>query len=439
VLLRPEVAVSFAGLYPTMPGRCGAQRWRARQNALMPLAPAASGQELSLLLACVGSTTQVPERSVEALLNSDLDWALVVRSALEHGVSPIVAERLLCAPPGSISKDLRVALDLHLQDNRARNVALGAALIELLGALRVHGVEALPFKGPALAALTTGDYTTRRAGDLDLLVRRSDIDETWATLEALGYCEGTAFEIGRQMTANERRNALRYQCEYALLRERDRVWVEPHWAVAPPTMAIDLNYARMWERTCRVEIAGRSVPTLGHDDLLPVLCIHGSKHGWTRLQWIADIGALIERFTELDLPAILEDMRARGLLRMTLLGLELARRVLGTSLPEAASAAIAVDREVARLAQTIADRLFVARKAPSIWQVNRLHCDMRERRIDRIRYLLRTALTPTEKHYRMCDLPGALSWLYVPLKVGHDYVALPLHRAWKHSRSAEQS
>ena len=139
------------------------------------------------------------------------------------------------------------------------------------------------------------------------------------------------------------------------------------------------------------------------------------------------------------MPGILEEMRARGLLRMTLLGLELARRVLGTPLPEAANAAIAVDRELARVAQTIADRLFVARKAPSIWQVNRLHCDMRERRIDRIRYLLRTALTPTEKHYRMCDLPATLSWLYVPLKVGHDYVALPLHRAWKHSRSAEQS
>jgi hypothetical protein len=265
-------------------------------------------------------------------------------------------------------------------------------------------------------------------------VRSSDLDAARVTLEALDYRECTEFDIGRPMTPSEHRGYLRYQCEYGFLRKRDNVYVEPHWAVAPATMAIDLDYPRMWQRASRVDVAGRSVPTLGLADLLPVLCIHGSKHGWTRLQWIADVAALVDKFSDLELADILHEMRSRGLLRMILLGFELAHRVLAQPLPDGARAAVAGDRGLARVSQTIVDRLSASEEMMSSAALNRLRRDMRERGVDRIHCMLRTTFTPTEQHYRMCSLPSSLSWLYVPLKLGHDYVALPLHVAWKRRR-----
>jgi len=400
----------------------------------MSLASTKMQGELQVLLACVREPSAPGGQSLEALLDRELDWTVVVRMALRHGVSPIVAERLLGTLPGAIPDDLREALDEHLQDNRARNAVLGAALVELLDALDASNVTALSFKGPTLAALTTGDYTTRRAGDLDLLVRWSDLDAARVTLEALDYRECTEFDIGRPMTSSEHRGYLRYQCEYAFLRKRDNVYVEPHWAVAPKTMAIDLDYPRMWQRARRVDVAGRSVPTLGLADLLPVLCIHGSKHGWTRLQWIADVAALVDKFSDLELADILDEMRSRGLLRMMLLGLELAHTVLAKPLPDGTRAAVAGDRGLPRVSQIIIDRLFNSEEFASSAALNRLRRDMRERAVDRIHCTLRTTFTPTEQHYRMCSLPSSLSWFYVPLKLGHDYVALPLHVAWKRRR-----
>jgi Uncharacterised nucleotidyltransferase len=393
-----------------------------------------SRPENELLLACVSPR---PDTRIDQMLGGDIDWTSLVRAALDHGVSPLVADRLLRTHEGLIPEDLRHALAEHLGDNRDRIGVLVTALFELLDALSGQGVTAVPFKGPALASLALGDPALRRAGDLDLLVRREDIDRTWSVLEALGYREGSEFETGRPMNAAERRGHLRYQCEYAFLRGRDRAMIEPHWAITPAMLAVDLDYARIWQRVGTIEIAGRSVPALALEDLLLVLCIHGSKHEWTRLQWIADIAALVERCPQLDLARMLAEARACGTARMALLGLGLAQHVLGTPLSDGVIRLIDQDEAALRLVGRFADRLFDgALETTSPAQFSRWRSAMRERPLDRARYALRTVLTPTARHYRLCALPAGLSWLYVPLKVAHDYAALPAWRWWSRSRRA---
>ena len=112
------------------------------------------------------------DRSIKLLLAGDIDWTIFIRTVLAQGVSPLVVDRLVRAPAGSIPDDLRAALSGHLRDNRARNAALAQSLAELLDALRARGVDELLYKGQTLPVLATGDYAMRRAGDLDVLVRR---------------------------------------------------------------------------------------------------------------------------------------------------------------------------------------------------------------------------------------------------------------------------
>jgi len=390
--------------------------------------------ELELLLACVrpDSGSDAGARRIETLLQQDIDWTLLIRTALAHGVSPLVAERLGRLTSDALPTELRAALADHLLDNRERNVLLVNALFELLDALRSRDIVALPFKGQTLAALANGDSTLRRAGDLDVLLRPDDLAEAWKALESLGYRELTEAEIGRPMNAAEHAGYLRYQCEYAFLRRSDGIVVEPHWAIAPTTMAIDLDYERFWSRAATVVVNGRSLLTLGLADLLLVLCVHGSKHEWARLQWICDVAALTERQPELDLAAILEEARSRGLARMLLLGLGLAQRMLGARMPAAIVQSLEADPAAAHLIERIAQRLFLGDPETSaVSEVSRLRIAMRERRRDRAKYIVRTVLTPTEKHLRICELPLSLSALYVPLKLAHDYVAMPAWRLWR--------
>lgn len=399
------------------------------------LSAPASRNEASLVIACTHPSPEFTQARLAALLAQPIDWSDVFRLAVAHGVSPLLSQRLLRFGANAVPGELNAALAEHVEDNRQRNLALLDALNELLVRLESRGIRAVPFKGQTLGAATGDDFTMRRAGDLDILVRRSELPAVWTVLEQLGFREVTEHELGRPMSAVEHAGHLDYQCEYAFVRQHDGVVVEPHWALAPPTLAIDLPHERFLADARTLPLGKHTVPSLSLPHMLLVACVHASKHEWTRLQWIADVAGLVERHAALDAGAVLALAQRHGVERMVLLGLALARRVYSVPLPQAAMQRLSSDGVAARLAEHIAATLLsVSRDTPSLTQVSRMRLLMRERTRDKIGYVARTAVTPTEKHYRLLALPGSLRSLYLPIKLLHDYAALPVWTVAKRTR-----
>jgi len=397
----------------------------------------AADADIDLLLACVQPGAGREDSHIERLLQSDLNWERAIRLALAHGVSPLLARRLGRLRPGSVPDDIREAMALHLRDNRERNLQLTRALYQILDALTESNVVALPFKGQLLGAVAYGDFSLRRAGDIDFLVRKRDLATTCGALTMLGYREKAQFEIGRPMNEAEQAGYLRYQCEYAFFRSGDNILVEPHWAVVPKTFAADLDCDEFWARAETVCLGDRNTPTLAAEDLLVVLCVHSAKHEWTLLQWICDVAALLERRPALDLATILANAREHGVERMVLVGLGLARRTFGTGLPSSVQQRLNADTTAAALVETFANRLFSGGVETSpVYEISRLRLAMRERWRDRAAYVLRTLLTPTEKHLRLMALPAGLHGLYVPVKIVHDYAASPVWQLTRRFRKA---
>ena len=158
-----------------------------------------------------------------------------------------------------------------------------------------------------------------------------------------------------------------------------------------------------------------------------MLCVHSAKHEWTLLQWICDVASLLDSHPALDLATILANARARGLERMLLLGLGLAQQTFGTVFPSPVQQRLNSDAGAAALVEALAGRLFTpGLEASPVWEISRLRLAMRERFRDRAAYVFRTLVTPTEKHLRLVALPDGLHGLYVPLKIVHDYLALPI-------------
>jgi hypothetical protein len=71
--------------------------------------------------------------------------------------------------------------------SRERTRRMLDGVVELLDALEDAGVAALPFKGAALAPLYYPDPLLRPLGDVDVLVRRADVERGVAVLRDLGY------------------------------------------------------------------------------------------------------------------------------------------------------------------------------------------------------------------------------------------------------------
>jgi hypothetical protein len=206
-----------------------------------------------------------------------------------------------------------------------------------------------------------------------------------------------------------------------------RLPVEPHWSFTPKALAVDLDLQGLWNRATRLDVAGRTVAALSAEDELLVACLHGSKEKWWRLLWVADVAGLVYRQPGLDWAGMIRRAEASGIRRMFLLGLALAKDLFAIALPPAVAAAIARDPACGELVEQSRRHLFASGgDVGSVHQVTRYHLRARERGSDRLRYVWRTIVTPQFMHYRMVRLPPALVLGYVPVKLVHDYVLLPL-------------
>jgi hypothetical protein len=393
--------------------------------------------EARLLLACARPRLEPLPAAVVAELVAGLDWTRAIERALHHGVAPALATGLAAAPPDLVPADIQDGLKTYCDSARARNAALTVELHAILAALAADGIQALPFKGPLLTEMLYGDLGQRAPGDLDFLVRRRDVTRSCDHLVARGYRDAHRSSV--VMTAVQHEVYRRYQCEYQFVRDSDGMVVEPHWAFAQRMWAVAFDYEAQFARARPGTLAGVTLATQAHEDLLLLLCVHGAKHEWARLVWIRDVATLLDRY-DLDSELALRRAREQGCARMLLVGVEVAHRLLGARVSAGLRRAIDDDPLASSLAtDTVAGLFTNDREEPSNRRITRFVFRVHDDGVARARYVLRTLLMPRRDHIEMVALPAALAWLYYPLRWAHDYVALPLWRISLTSRPRRSS
>jgi len=361
---------------------------------------------------------------IRTLCASGLDWAAVMSIARPHGLTPLLYRNLNALGPEGVPRGVLEQLGAQSAGDRVRSLQLAAQLVSILDVLAAAGIPAIAFKGPALAVALYGDLSLRRFTDLDLLVHRDDVLSCKRRLLVNGYRPRLL------LTPAQEAAHLRSDCEYNFDRERGRITVEVHWDIAPRSFAVRQDHERLWKDAQSIVLNGTSVRVPAPADLLLMLAVHGAKHLWERLTWICDIAEFIRVHPTLDWSLVLEDARARGIERMVLLALTLAADLLGAPLPDAARGRLSAERTVATLARQIEawlerDAIPPAKSLTAL----RTTAAMRERWIDRARYMLRTTLTPTIDDWAWARLPAPLFFGY--------YLLRPLRLAVKYgSRSS---
>lgn len=363
-----------------------------------------------LLLLCARAGPDSYGLAGELARGGAVDWPYLARLAQRHAVVPLVYKSL---PGGALSaapESVRRTLAEKYRANAARNLLLGAELLRVAGSFDAGGVGLLAYKGPALAVSAYGDLSLRRFVDLDVLVRACDVGRASKLLRELGY-------ETRGLTAAQEAALVRTQHNVAYSRDGGRLTVELHWGVASRDFASLALDEGVWARSVRVPLLGGSVGSLSPEDLLLALCVHGTKHLWERLAWVCDVAAIIGANAALDWEAVLRRARAARVERMLLLGLWLARGLLGAGLPERVRLCAEGDPEVARLASEAASRMFdgAEYRPAGLLRSVRFNLRARSRARERLRYF-RFILTPTDGDLTALALPARLSFVYYLLR-----------------------
>jgi hypothetical protein len=379
----------------------------------------------------LASRVEPDHAALRAAIARDFDWTRLSEIALHHGTAGLLCDRVLQAAADTIPADLRTAMRSYLESCERRYLLATAELIDLLDTLASAGIGALPFKGPALAGSIYKRPALRPFLDLDLLIRESEIDATFAILRRAGFMSQYP-----DLRPDHRTAYHRYNGQDCLTAEGRFLAVEPHWRLAPRTLGVDLDTAPLFERAAAVTIGGRQVRTLSHEDALLVACLQGSKDEWTRLIQIADVARLLARDPPPEPAAVLARATQAGIRRMLLTGIALATSLLGAHCHPDFARALEADRIASFLASFAGERLWRRRHASSVFTLSAFRWQVRERWRDRARYAAGTLFTARVPHFQTVSLPPSLRSLYPLVRLGRDFVALPLWRLLRPRRSA---
>ena len=352
-----------------------------------------------------------PARSARAaqLMALPPDWDRLLRWAQRHRVTPLLQRWLRAAAPGIVPAPVLARLESRCHAIARLNLLLSAELLRLLDDLADQGIPALPYKGPALAGSLYDNLSLRQFDDLDVLVPERDCRRALDLLLAHGYRELTP--AGERQTTPV--TAKRYENNFKLIHPEMEIKLELHWRLS---FFYPLSVERLFDHPGTVTLAGRTVPHSRPEDLLLILCVHGCKHFWERLQWICDIARFLRIHRDLDWSRLLANAGNAGGRRMVDLGLKVAHDVLRQELPAAIRDQVMGDRVAAKLAAEVSARLFDSLK-PLEANFGReiFYLGMRERLRDKVRYsihLMRNRWTPTAKDRALLPVPAPLSFLH---------------------------
>ncbi len=383
----------------------------------------AISSESALLLACARTRLDSPtvQRIQSIVEDGAIDWALLVRRSLAHGLTPLLARNLLRACGESLPPDLADALRDSLHANRERNVALAGEVCSIVELLATGSIPVLPIKGPVLAKTLYDDLALRPSGDLDFLVRPRDVSAALNLLLASGY------QLVQSLSPSQDAAYRRYYPDFGLTSPDQNVSVELHWNPVPHVMAVSFDIDALWRHSTPIAFEGRQVLSLSPEDYLVYLCVHGGKHLWSRLTWICDIHRFVAVHAAIDWNRCIRTAKDLGCERMLRVGLDVARTLLETQLPEQAQAYIREDPRATVIARQIQARFLAGDdRQTNVFHAFRPFLPLRERFRDKALYCWRNVTTPRVNHFGIVQLPRALWFLYVPIKLLYDYGWRPL-------------
>ena len=303
-------------------------------------------------------------------------------------------------PPPSLLREL----GRRYVTTSAKNALLYAEFKRVAGALADLEIDVLVMKGAALAELVYGDIGAREMADVDLLVKRRDLERLDAALGEMGY----RAEDRSPFDALENCNGYLATRDYRG-GQPARPSFHVHWHMvnssipAPYARKVDMD--EIWGGALAVEIGGARTLCMAPHHFLVHLCEHAMRatHSAARLIYLLDVAAIMARWPALDWRKAVEAARRSGTDGFMYGILSLGKAKIGLAPPGW------VMEELGRRRRGIGERVFfsLAARGYAVPGLSYLvHLDMNKGILKKTIFISRTLFPPSWVLIKRASLPG---------------------------------
>jgi hypothetical protein len=349
----------------------------------------------------------------EALLRTRLGettaWDNLLAAANFHSLTPLLAAAIVNLCPDAVPVSVLRALNDVRRDAVAFNLNLSSELRRLLALFNTEGIAALPIKGPILAEFLYSDPSLRPSSDLDILVHTRDVLNVLRILKSQGY------ETEPYLARLPAETLVTLKSEVLLHHSRGNL-LDLHWEIAPRDYPFWFDSEVMWRSICPARLNGKDVSSVAPETLLVFLSVHGTKHLWSRLIWLADIARLAR--TNLNWEEAFALGKRIGCERPVLLGLLLAHEMLDAVIPEEYLERARSEQIVVSSAEQA--KVYLRSDTPSdptSLEVTIFNVKLADHWWKKVRHFAALLKAPTEAELRCLSLPPKLFFLYYPVRL----------------------
>jgi hypothetical protein len=301
-------------------------------------------QETLLLLAC--ARTDINSRKIQELAQRKLNWRTLLEQAEHYGVLPLVYTHLQqVVHSAQVPPDIMAEFKKLYASHIVRNIVFYDRLKEIIEAL-VH-IPIIVLKGAALAELVYQDIKLRPMLDIDILVKKEDLDTVHNVLRKLNYIQDATYH-----SVEYYKN---YHFHLAPYTNRDRSFVLEvhHHIISPtnphrsavfcsprgitPTIGL-IPIHDLWQRARPIQIASVKTLVFAPEDLLLHLVLHLLEDicstGVGKLRGLCDIARTIRQYQdEIDWTQFLQEAHDYKVERHLYYAIWLTQELLASKIP----------------------------------------------------------------------------------------------------------
>lgn len=388
------------------------------------LSPLFSNETLLIIYCCQNQTKDNERELIRKMLLHINDWNSFISLTHSHRVLPLVYLKLSEIAPDLIDRGVLERFKQRYTKTVVTNMKMSAELIRLMELFNAHRIDSLPFKGPILADAAYGGINFRQCVDLDIFVKKEDFPRISKLLIAQGYTTDIPLMYAQNSAF------LKRVCDWGFRNQNNHVYTEIHWNLFPDWFSKDIERLDVWKNRRTVTLHNSELTTMGDEDLLLYLCMHGTKHIWMRLRWIMDVDRFVRKTETLDWDSIENKAQLVGGKTMLLLGLSLSHTLFGTPLPEQILSQIESHQKLPVLSHSVwkilNNRELIENRKHEIYFSFHLHSSL----LSRLR-AISVLLYPSLPDLRLVNLPNTLQPLYYlirPFRLAYKYILLSRFR-----------
>ena len=336
------------------------------------------------------------------MLDQPLRWDLILERIKFHEIFPLVCRNLRMLNCHGVPPLMRVELESLFRMNGHRNTMLAGELAEILRLLDAVGVPAIPLKGIPLSESLYGDISLRVCADIDILVPRSLLPQSFGAVRRRGYTT----DFAPPGVPLERLTKNSIEC-FMLRADGSMTYLlEPHWGILTGGSLEERAVSDLWVEAQRAVFFGVPAYRLSPEWEFLFLAAHAARHEWGKLKWLADLHEICSQ-RQIDWEKVAKQARLLGWSKLVRLTLAACRGLLGTQIPPNFA-----------LAMFPPPVTTLPAGSPASWPFHTTFhlLGLLEGTTRKLRFLIERFLVPTTAEYQLVQLPSAAHFLYYLLR-----------------------